>query len=93
MNENENVYLQSNIYVENREKIRVSGVQDVDNFSEESISVKTQKGDLMIGGEGLKITKLDVESGELLIDGSLHSLFYNDNALQKTTSFFGRLMK
>ena len=93
MSENENIYIQSNLYVENREKLHLTGVTDVDNFDDYNISVKTQKGDLSIGGENLKISKLDVENGELNVEGLLHSLFYTDNAVQKSSGVFGKLFK
>ena len=64
-----------------------------DNFDDFNISAKTQKGDLVITGENLKIAKLDVDSGELLVDGLIQSVFYSESTPQKSTSFFGRLMK
>ena len=93
MNENEGIYTQSNLYIHNREKLRLTGVKDVDNFDDFNISAKTQKGDLVITGENLKIAKLDVDSGELLVDGLIQSVFYSESTPQKSTSFFGRLMK
>ena len=92
MNENENVYTQSNLYIENREKLRLTGVIDVDNFDDFNIGVKTHNGDVIISGSNLKIAKLDVESGELLVEGIVNSLLYNETQA-KTGSFFGRLLK
>ena len=92
MSENENIYTQSNLYIENREKLRLTGVIDVDNFDDFNIGVKTHKGDIVISGNSLKIAKLDVESGELLVDGTINSLFYNESQT-KSGSFFGRLLK
>lgn len=93
MNDSENMYTHSDLFIENREKLRLTGVKDVDNFDDDTISVKTQKGDMVIGGEALKIAKLDVESGELLIDGTIHSVFYTENHTQKSGSVFGRFLK
>ena len=93
MNENDTIYTQSNLYIENREKLRLTGVTDVDNFDDYTISVKTQKGDMSIGGDNLKITKLDVENGELHVEGLIHSLFYNESSTQKNASVFGKLFK
>jgi len=93
MSENENLYTQSNLFIENRQKLRLTGVKDVDNYDEEAVSVQTQQGDLVIHGQNLKITKLDVESGELLVDGLISSFFYQENVVQKSASIFGRFMK
>ena len=93
MSENENLYTQSNLFIENRQKLRLTGVKDVDNYDEEAVSVQTQQGDLVIHGQNLKITKLDVESVELLVDGLISSFFYQENVAQKPASLFGRFMK
>ena len=88
----ENVFNESNIFIENRAKIRITGVIDVDNFDDFNISVKTDKGYIIIGGEELKINKLDVESGELHIEGKFNSLIYNESVKQDG-SIFSRIFK
>lgn len=94
MQENEAVFTQSNIYIDNREQIRITGVKDVNSFDDFNVSVKTDRGDLVINGEELKISKLDVDSGELLIDGKFNSLFYNEeNKKQGSGSVFGRMFR
>lgn len=88
----ENVFNESNIFIENRAKTRITGVIDVDNFDDFNISVKTDKGYIIIGGEELKINKLDVESGELHIEGKFNSLIYNEN-VKSEGSIFNRIFK
>lgn len=88
----ENVFNESNIFIENRAKTRITGVIDVDNFDDFNISVKTDKGYIIIGGEELKINKLDVESGELHIEGKFNSLIYNES-VKSEGSIFGRIFK
>ena len=88
----ENVFNESNIFIENRTKTRITGVIDVDNFDDFNISVKTDKGYIIIGGEELKINKLDVESGELHIEGKFNSLIYNES-VKAEGSIFGRIFK
>ncbi len=88
----ENVFNESNIFIENRAKTRITGVIDVDNFDDFNISVKTDKGYIIIGGEELKINKLDVESGELHIEGKFNSLIYNEN-VKNEGSIFNRIFK
>lgn len=88
----ENVFNESNIFIENRTKTRITGVIDVDNFDDFNISVKTDKGYIIIGGEELKINKLDVESGELHIEGKFNSLIYNES-VKSEGSIFGRIFK
>ena len=88
----ENIFNESKIFIENRAKTRISGVSDVDNFDDINISVKTDKGYIIIGGEELKINKLDVESGELHIEGKFNSLIYNES-VKSEGSIFGRIFK
>lgn len=88
----ENIFNESNIFIENRAKTRITGVIDVDNFDDFNISVKTDKGYIIIGGEELKINKLDVESGELHIEGKFNSLMYNES-IKSEGSIFGRIFK
>ena len=82
-----------NIIMENRRKISVSGVEDVDSFDEESVSLYTQGGLLIIKGEGLHINKLSLESGDVTVEGEITSLVYSDETKEKNTSFFGKLFR
>ena len=91
MTENENIFNRSDIFIENRESIRITGVTDVDSFDDDTVRVKTQKGDILIGGEQLKINKLDIESAELSIEGIINSIIYEESAAKPAGgSFFGK---
>ena len=63
----------SNIIVESRERITVSGVNDVESFDENSIILSTELGNLIIKGQDLKIGKLNLDSGEVLAEGDFDS--------------------
>ena len=56
--------------LEERTKLSVSGVEEVESFDDDRIELRTVRGRLMITGEGLHIGKLSLETGELcrLID-------------------------
>lgn len=68
-----------NIIMENRNMITVSGVSDIDSFDEQSVLLFTEMGDLEIRGSNLHINKLNVDSGEVNIQGDIYALVYNDN--------------
>ncbi|NLY42886.1 MAG: sporulation protein YabP [Clostridiaceae bacterium] len=68
-----------NLIIENREKISISGVLDVESFDDESIVLHTELGVLIIKGYGLHINKLDIDSGELSIEGDIVSCTYSDD--------------
>ena len=45
---------------------------------EEEIVMATTAGTLVVGGEQLHIGKLNLDGGELHVDGSIHTLLYED---------------
>lgn len=82
------------VTLENRESISLTGVTDVLSFDEESITADTEMGALMIKGEELHVTRLDLERGILAVDGEITSLEYNDGGFGKRkTSMFSRIFK
>ncbi len=84
-----------NLILENRKKLTLSGIEDVDSFDEESISLFTDTGMLTVKGEELHINKLSVESGEVSIEGHIDSLVYSDEESGKTRGigFLARLFR
>ena len=79
-----------NLILEDRKKLVVSGVEDVDSFDEQTVVAYTAVGELMIKGEGLHINKLSLETGTL--DGEIASLTYTENR-SSNGSFFSKLFR
>ena len=67
--------------LDGRERLVVSGVEDVERFDESGIVMSTSAGILTVTGEGLHIGKLSLDGGELHVDGRIDSLSYEDPAL------------
>ncbi len=84
-----------NLILENRKKLTLSGIEDVDCFDEESITLFTDEGTLTIKGSELHINKLSVETGEVAIEGQVDSLVYSDAAggKSKGMSFLARMFR
>ena len=78
--------------VEDRKRLSVSGVTDVESFDEETVALATELGELLIHGYDLHINRIDVENGDLSLEGEIISLTYTDNQPQ-TGGFFGRLFR
>ena len=76
--------------VEGREKLTVSGVEDVERFDETCIVMATCDGTLVVTGEGLHIGKLSLDGGELHVDGRIDSIAYEETQSPKG-GFFSRL--
>jgi len=79
------------IMLDNRSKLTVSGVNDVDSFDERAVVAYTDYGQLTIQGSDLNISKLSTESGELAIEGYISSLIYTDN--RPNENIFKRLFR
>lgn len=69
-----------NIIMENRKKISVSAVEDVDSFDEHGVTVYTSMGALDIKGRDIHMTKLNLESGEIIVEGEFDSIIYPDSS-------------
>lgn len=73
-----------------RERLTVSGVEDVDRFDETGIVMSTSAGTLVVTGEDLHIGKLSLDGGELHVDGRIDSVTYEDEGPSRG-GFFSRL--
>lgn len=83
--------LPHSVEVDNREKMKVFGVEEVDNFDEKAIAMLTTQGKLTVTGQNLNIEKLDLDNGELIITGYVSGLEYSDSAASGKNGFFSRL--
>lgn len=72
----------NSIIIENREKLSVSGVNDVVSFDDKLVLLVTSKGNLAIEGEDLKITVLDTEHGNVRLTGRICGIIYEDDVSQ-----------
>lgn len=80
------------LIMEGREKLSLSGVEDVESFDENMIVMYTSKGLLTIRGAGLHIERLSLEGGEVNVEGFVDSLEYQDEDKSRH-GLFSRLFK
>jgi sporulation protein YabP len=84
----------SSLKLDNRKKLSLSGVVEVISFNDENIILNTNLGTLTIKGEGLKMNKLDVQNGEVMITGIVNSCIYTTSQVKKDKdSIISRLFK
>ena len=86
------VKMPHHIILEDRHALSVSGVSDVDSFDEMTVIIYTDLGELTVKGEGLHINRLNIETGELSLEGQIQSLTYAE-IQNRASGFFGRLFK
>ena len=73
-----------------RERLTITGVEDVERFDETSIVMSTSAGMLIVTGEELHIGKLALDGGELHVNGHIDSVTYEEDA-QGRGGLFSRL--
>lgn len=72
-----------------REKLTVTGVEEVLRFDENEVELRTGRGRLLVRGDNLHVGRLAIESGELGVDGTVAELVYADEP--EPGGFFSRL--
>lgn len=83
-----------NLILENREKLSVSGVIDVESFNDECVIADTELGVLIVKGIDLHINKLNIDNSELGIEGEIISCEYSErDNRNKGGGFFARMFK
>lgn len=78
------------LMLDNRNKLVLTGAEDVNGFNEETVSVKSSCGTLIIKGERLHIENLNLETGNVSIDGKINSMQYigSDSSQSKFSKLF-----
>ncbi|MBQ3124102.1 MAG: sporulation protein YabP [Clostridia bacterium] len=61
----------------NRSAMTLTGVLEVTSFTDSEIVLKTSCGDLLIRGSSLNIGKLNTDTGELVISGTVSLIKYS----------------
>lgn len=80
------------IHIENRELASITGVKDVASFNENEVILMTEGGGLSIDGNELHITKLNLEEGQVIIEGQIIAFEYDDMPVQRG-SLFSRMFR
>ena len=91
-----NIGVIQNLFLENREKLNITGVKDVLSFDDQMVILETELGMLTIKGENLRINKLSIDTSEVSIDGQVNTLIYsenNDKIGRKGNSFLNKIFK
>jgi sporulation protein YabP len=92
LSENTLNYKEHFIEINNRGKIKLSGVADILNFDDETITLLTVMGKLIIKGDELKILSFVNETGDMMADGKINAVVYLNDSKGKN-SLIGKLFK
>lgn len=75
---------QHRLVIENRDHTEVTGVVHVDSFDDEEVVMETESGLLAVRGENLHIKHLNLEQGEISIEGYVLELAYAEEKSSRT---------
>lgn len=83
------------LQIMNRNSVSLTGIVDVNSFDLNMIILETIQGNLTIKGNEMHVKRLNLEKGEVDIDGKIDSLVYTENyaVRQKGESLIGRLFR
>ncbi len=81
------------IVLKDRKTLDLDAVSDVISFEEDHVLLKTALGDLSVEGEGMRMTRLDLEKGLVSLEGRISALFYTEHTKGAKGGFFSRLVK
>lgn len=76
--------------LDERERMSVTGVEEVIRFDEEMVVLRTVKGELSVHGSALRVDALDKAGGVLRLSGSVDELVYS-RAKNEKGGFWSRL--
>ncbi|MBQ3849442.1 MAG: sporulation protein YabP [Clostridia bacterium] len=93
-NENMSIRMRSHcIHMDNRRLLSVTGVTDVGCFNEHEVMLQTEAGGMSVEGMGLHITKLDLDDGQVIIEGEISAIVYEEEAPVKRGSLLSRMFR
>lgn len=79
--------------LENRNRLLLTGVTEIDSFDERAVVVYTQLGELTVLGKNLHMNRMSVESGEVSVEGEILAMRYGDRDRQAPLNVLGRLFR
>ena len=64
------------VVLNDRKRLSITGVEDVDCFNEQIVVLQTPLGTLTVTGAGLNVSQLNVEDGRVSVAGEVDALEY-----------------
>ena len=87
----ENANEKQTLLLENRRKLTIDGIVNVESFREDYLELSSILGKIEVEGTDLKIEELRQENGKIFITGEISGVFYGDNKPVK--KMFGKIFK
>jgi len=79
------------LHLDGREKLAVTGLEEVVSSNASGLVLKTCAGTITVTGAGINITRLSLDEGVAVAEGSFDSFKYSDSS--KARGLAGKLFK
>ncbi len=76
--------------LDDRSRLTMTGVTEVESFDEGQVVLHSTRGVIIVRGQGLHLQQLSLDGGQILVDGTVDSITYEDTA-REAGGFFARL--
>ncbi len=86
-------HAEQNIFITERQRAHLSGIGEVESFTDREIVALSSLGEVIIEGEGLHIEAFSTETGELAVTGYVSGVFYAEERPTQKKGLFGRLTR
>ena len=81
------------VILENRKKLTLTGIRDVLSFDDEIVVVESELGLLNIKGTDLRVNKISVETGDVIVDGTIRAIEYSDKDIGPKQGLMSKIFK
>lgn len=82
------------LVMENRKRLVVSGVKEVEGFTETEVCLYTDMGQLTVKGKNLHVNQVSTDTGELIMVGDMvNSIVYSDRPGRTPNNFITKLFR
>ena len=75
----EEQHLPHKLQLNERSQLTMSGVTEVVSFEDSAVVLRTSLGTLIVQGQGLKLKTLSLEGGQVIVEGNVSALVYEEN--------------
>ena len=83
-----------NLVMENRRRVVISGVNEVEGFTETEVRLYTEMGQITVKGKKLQVSEVSTKTGELIMTGDMiDSVVYSDKLRRTPDNFITRLFR
>lgn len=86
-------FKKQNILIEDRNKVTITGVEQVESFNDNTIILRTVKGGMVIKGEELNVGKLNLDDGNIKVDGIINGINYVEKDYTQKGNIIGKIFR